>query len=130
MLKKVIILSLSLFIWGTFGCKDKEDATSTGNSTGKLSDADKKKLENKIWYSTLPSGGVNMEFKSDSIYRINKSLDGTWAWYNKGDTMNITDYGNSKYKNLFISIGSNQIAFRSNQGSDNFKTLFTMKDTE
>lgn len=130
MFKKVIILSLGLFVLGTFGCKDKEDTTPSGNSTGKLTDADKKKLVDKIWYSTLQSGGVNMEFKSGGIFRINKSLDGTWAWSNNGDTMNITDYGNSKYKNLFISIGSNQITFRSNQGSDNFKTLFTMKDTE
>ena len=130
MLKKVLLLSLSLLVLGTFSCKDKEDAASSNTSTGKLTDADKKKLLDKIWYTTLPSGGVNMEFKSNGIFRINKSLDGTWAWSNNGDTMNITDYGNSKYKNLFITIGGSQMTFRSNQSGDNFKTLFTMKDTE
>jgi hypothetical protein len=129
MLKKVILLSLSLLVLGTFSCKDKEE-TVANSSAGKLTDADKKKLVDKIWYTTLSSGGVNMEFKSNGIFRINKSLDGTWAWSNNGDTMNIVDYGNTKYKNVFITIGANQMTFRSNQSSDNYKTLFTMKDTE
>jgi hypothetical protein len=128
MLKRVIILGLGLAFLGFTGCKDKEETTNT--STGKLSDADKKKLIDKIWYPTISSGGVNIEYKSGGIYRINKSLDGTWAWLNNGDTMTIVDYANGKYKNVFVTVGTNQITFRSSQGGDNFATLLTMKDTE
>lgn len=123
-----MILGLGLAILGFAGCKDKEESTNT--STGKLSDADKKKLLDKIWYPTISSGGVNIEYKTGGIYRINKSLDGTWTWLNNGDTMSITDYANGKYKNVFVTIGANQITFRSSQGGDNFATLITMKDTE
>lgn len=128
-IRSILFALAGVIAFSTFSCKD--DATDDkGSSTGKLSDADKKKLVDKIWYPTISSGGVNIEYKTGGIYRINKSLDGTWAWSNNGDTMSITDYTNSKYKNVFVTIGDHQITFRSSQGGDNFATLFTMKDTE
>lgn len=129
MLKNILKISLLSLVLVASACKD-DSSDSNNTSSGKLTDADKAKLVNKVWYPTISSGGVNIEFKSDGIYRINKSLDGTWSWQNKGDTMNVTDYANGKYKYLFVTIGASQITFRSNQGGDNFATLITMKDTE
>lgn len=109
-------------------CKDESDEPNS--STGKLSDATKAKLYDKVWYPTLASGGVNFEFITGGVCRFNKSLDGTWKWQNNGDTMNVSDWTGQKYNMLFESIGDKQMSYRTNQSGNNFKDVFTMKDTE
>lgn len=134
MTKKYLMIAIGLLLIGGQSCKDEEDAPGTGSnntSKGKLTDADKAKLYDKVWYPTSAAGGVNFEFKtSGNIMRFNKSLDGTWAWINKGDTMNISNWVGEKYKFLIISIGANEMTYRSSQGGDNYKTLSTYRDTE
>ena len=82
-------------------------------------------------YPTLASGGANMEFITDGkIYRINKSLDGTWDWKNNGDTMTVVDYNGSRYNFLFESITDREMKYRYDCAGDNFQQVYTMKDTE
>ena len=129
MKRKLVLIALVLTA-AVVGCKDEEAVSDKGNSTGNLSDTDKGKLYDKVWYPTSAAGGVNFEFKSDGIFRINKSLDGTWSWQNDGDTMNVEDYAGGRYNLLFEEINASTIKYRSSQAGDNYQTLFEMRDTE
>jgi hypothetical protein len=129
MKKKLVLIALVLAA-AVVGCKDEESVSDKGNSTGNLSDTDKERLYDKVWYPTSAAGGVNFEFKTDGVFRINKSLDGTWSWQNDGDTMNVVDHNNARYNMLFEEINASTIKFRSSQAGDNYQTLFEMKDTE
>ena len=109
-------------------CSD--DGTGSGEpntSTGSLSDAVKKKLEEKTWYT---GKGIDFIFFSDGTFRLNQSLDGTWSWINNGETMLVTNYDNKKYKNVFMSIGDHEAKYRSSQGNDNYQTVVTLSDKE
>jgi len=124
----LVILLGSVLI--NYSCGD-DGAITPGSSSGKITDSIKSKLYNKVWYPTIASGGTNLEFKTDgNIYRINKSLDGTWEWRNNGDTMDVRDYGGARYSFIFELISDNQMKYRYNFGGDGFGTLYTMKDTE
>jgi hypothetical protein len=125
---KPILFTLIALTTLTFtACKDDGSDSGPNNSTGILSDATKKKLYDKTWYTGM---GINFMFFTDGTFRLNKSLDGTWEWLNQGDTMLVTNYDNRKYLNLFSTIGDHQAKYTSSQGSDNFKTVVTLSDTE
>lgn len=129
---KTKILTALILISGAVAFQScKDDASDEPNtSTGKLSDASKAKLYDKVWYPTLASGGVNFEFITGGVCRFNKSLDGTWKWQNNGDTMNVSDWTGQRYNMLFESVGDHQMSYRSNQAGNNYKDVYTMKDTE
>lgn len=127
---RALIIGFSLsMVFTLASCGD--DSADKNTSTGKLNDSSKNKLYDKIWYPTLASGGTNMEFITDgNIYRINKSLDGTWTWRNNGDTMDVVDYGGKRYSFLFESITDHEMKYRYNFAGDNFQKVYSMKDTE
>jgi len=128
-IKSLAAVALALTIFITYSCGD--DSSEPNSSSGNVSDADKSKLYDKIWYPTIASGGTNMEFITEGkIYRINKSLDGTWKWRNNGDTMDVVDHSGARYSFLFEKITNNEMKYRYNYGGDAFGTLYTMKDTE
>ncbi|MBO6516724.1 MAG: hypothetical protein JJ975_09250 [Bacteroidia bacterium] len=101
---------------------------STEKSTGKLKDADKAKLYDKVWFSTSQGGGIDHEFLSDGTLRQSQSLDGRWVWENNGDTMNIVDYQGARYSYLFQTITASSMSFKTSV--DGYKNVFTFKDTE
>lgn len=122
---KPILFTLIAFTTLTFtACKDDSSGSGDPNtSTGKLSDSQKSNLFDKLWDT---GKGINFFFKTDGTFQLNKSLDGTWKWLNNGDTMLVTNYDNSKYYNLWLSIGDSKAEFTSSQGGDNFKTVVTL----
>lgn len=110
------------------GCSDNgsgDDPNPKGESTGLLSDAEKVNLYDKVWKSTSSSGGIDLEFLTGGTFRQAKSLEGTWNWINKGDTMRITDYNNSTFNYLFDAISANSMTFRTNSGGNGYKTSYT-----
>ena len=128
---RAVVVGFSLSVLITMSSCGDDSADKNNTSTGKLNDATKEKLYDKVWYPTLSSGGANMEFITDGkIYRINKSLDGTWSWKNNGDTMAVVDYGGNRYNFLFESITDNEMKYRYDFAGDNFQQVYTMKDTE
>ncbi len=125
----ILVIAASLILGSA--CKDKEDgADGPNNSTGQLTDSDKAKLYDKVWYPTGSVGGLELEFLSDGIFRQSLSLEGSWSWQNKGDTMNVQDYNNKKYNFLFDEISNTTIKYRSNGGGDNYQTQFTFSSTK
>ncbi|MBI1305755.1 MAG: hypothetical protein GC181_03970 [Bacteroidetes bacterium] len=129
MKKIVLTLFVALFVSGSFmSCKDDGETSTTNTSTGKLTDSDKKKLYDKVWYSTSSSGGIEHEFLSDNTLRLSLSLEGRWYWQNNGDTMNISDPSGSKYKYLFTSITDHNISFKNSV--DNYAGTYTYKDSK
>jgi hypothetical protein len=134
MKKKYLMISIGLLLLGGQSCKDEDETPKTrtiNTSTGILTDGDKVKLYNKIWYPTSTSGGVNFEFITNgNVLRFNKSLNGSWAWINNGDTMNVTGWMGDKYKLLIVSVTDKTMSFKSNQGGSNFETLSSYRDTE
>ena len=130
-MKYTLILVMASLLLITPACKDKEEgANGPNNSTGQLSDADKAKLLDKVWYPTGSVGGLELEFLSDGTFRQALSLEGSWNWQNNGDTMNIQDYTNKKYNFLFDEISNTTIKYRSNGGGDNYQTQFTFSSTK
>jgi len=128
---RAVVVGFSLSVLLTMSSCGDDSADKNNTSTGKLNDATKEKLYDKAWYPTLSSGGANMEFITDGkIYRINKSLDGTWNWKNNGDTMAVVDYSGNRYNFLFESITDNEMKYRYDFAGDNFQQVYTMKDTE
>jgi len=128
---RAVVVGFSLSVLLTMSSCGDDSADKNNTSTGKLNDATKEKLYDKVWYPTLSSGGANMEFITDGkIYRINKSLDGTWNWKNNGDTMAVVDYSGNRYNFLFESITDNEMKYRYDFAGDNFQQVYTMKDTE
>jgi len=128
---RAVVVGFSLSVLLTMSSCGDDSADKNNTSTGKLNDATKEKLYDKVWYPTLSSGGANMEFITDGkIYRINKSLDGTWKWKNNGDTMAVVDYSGNRYNFLFESITDNEMKYRYDFAGDNFQQVYTMKDTE
>jgi len=128
---RAVVVGFSLSVLITMSSCGDDSADKNNTSTGKLNDATKEKLYDKVWYPTLSSGGANMEFITDGkIYRINKSLDGTWSWKNNGDTMAVVDYDGNRYNFLFESITDNEMKYRYDFAGDNFQQVYTMKDTE
>lgn len=109
-------------------CKDDGAVGTTDPATGKLSSSDKAKLYDKPWYSTASSGGVTHEFLNDNTLRLSKSLDGRWNWINNGDTMDILDPSNARYRYLIKSITDHTMSFTFS--IDNYKTVNSFKDTE
>lgn len=109
-------------------CKDDSTSTDNDKSTGLLSDATKKKLYDKVWYSTSSAGGIDHEFLSDGTLRLSQSLDGRWTWRNEGDTMDCVDNTNSKFSYLFTSIGDHSMSFKSS--IDGYSNTYSYKDTE
>jgi len=129
---RTVVVGFSLSVLITMSsCGDDSADKDNNTSTGKLNDATKEKLYDKVWYPTLASGGANMEFITDGkIYRINKSLDGTWNWKNNGDTMAVVDNNGNRYNFLFESITDREMKYRYDFAGDNFQQVYTMKDTE
>lgn len=125
-MKKILIVALALFAIGVSACKNKNSDTPN-TSTGNISDAEKAKLLDKIWYG---KGGVNFQWHSDGEYTLNEGLNGSWSWRAKGDTMNITNYDGQKWLLLWVSIGDNQAQYRTNQSGLAFKDVFTLSTTK
>lgn len=110
--------------------KSDSPKNNKGDSTGKLSDAAKAKLYDKVWYATAQGGGLDLEFLSDGTFRQAKSLEGTWEWLNKGDTMSIVDYNSKKFKYVFDDITDNSMKYRTNLGGNDFQTQYTYSTTK
>lgn len=130
-MKHKLILALlvgSGMIFGLQACKDDGDNGSKNTSTGLLTDSDKAKLYDKVWYSTSSSGGVDHEFLKDGTLRLSQSLEGRWNWINNGDTMDILNPSNQRYRYLIKTITANSISLTTSV--DKYTTLHTYKDTE
>lgn len=124
-MKKILVIALALFAIGITSCKD--DGSDTPNtSTGNLSDSEKAKLLDKLWYG---KGGVNFQWQSDGEYVLNEGLNGSWSWRGSGDTMNITNWDGKKWQMLWVSIKDNEAQYRTNQSGLAFKDVFTLSTT-
>jgi len=128
MKKIVLILSLAAMVAILPSCSDDGTGGSNNTSTGLLSDSDKDKLYDKVWYSTNSAGGIEHEFMSDGTLRLSLSLDGRWTWVNNGDTMGIVDASSSRFKYVFLSITDSEMQFK--QSVDGYKDIYTFRDTE
>lgn len=128
---KITLIAILLASVAINGCKKEDGAGKDNNtSTGKITDAEKANLYDVVWYSTLSSGGIDLEFLSDGTYRQAKALDGTWVWQNNGDTMNIVDYQGKKFNYVFDEVSKTIMKYRSSVGGDNYKTQFTYSTTK
>lgn len=131
-MNKVILFGFLMLISaiGFQSCKDGDGDDAPNTSTGVLTDADKAKLLDKVWYNTDPSGGVALEFLSSGVYREAKSLPGSWSWVDKGDFMNVTNNNGSSYQYQFVSVTNTTMSLKSSQGGQDFKYTFNFSDTE
>ncbi len=128
-MKKVIVyFTVVMGLVFLSSCGGDETPTTSGGTTGKLSKSEKEMLYDKVWYSASSAGGIEHEFLSDGTLRLSRGLDGRWTWLNNGDTMSCSDHTGGRFKYVFISIGANTMSFKGS--TDNYKTLFSYKDTE
>ena len=123
-IKTTILLAFVSLSLISVSCKDKSDDPKGGDntSTGNLTDTDKANLYDVIWYAQAAGGGLDLEIRTDGRFIQAQSLEGTWEWQNNGDTMNITDYQNKKFKYVFDEIKATTMKYRSDIGGDNFQT--------
>jgi len=129
-MNKIILsfVAVAFLLYGFQSCKDDAASANTNTSTGLLTDAQKAKLLDKVWYSTSGSGGIEHEFLTDGTLRLSLSLDGRYNWINKGDTMDILNPNGGRYRYLFKTIGDNDMSFTQNE--DNFKSVYSYRDSE
>ena len=124
----ILSLALCLFLFAP-SCKDDDGGVNGPNtSTGKLTDADKENLYDVVWHPS--GGGLELEFLSTGTFRQSLSLEGTYNWQNKGDTMNVTDHNDKKFNMLFLSISSTSMQYKTDLLGDGFKTTFTYNTTK
>jgi hypothetical protein len=126
--KLVLIIGVLLMV--SIGCKEDGTEPGNGDGTSGWSTATKAKLYDKVWYSADVSGGIDIEFLNNGVFRQAKSLEGTWEWKNSGDTMSLTDYSKKKFNYVFDEITATQITFRTNLGGNNYTTAYKYKDTK
>lgn len=126
-MRKSILCLLSIFtlMVSTQSCKDDSD-DSVNTSTGLMTDSQKAKLYDKVWYSTSASGGIEHEFLSDGTLRLSLSLEGRWSWQNKSDTMDVKPASGPKYQYVFRTIDNSSMSL--SFSTDNFKEVFTYRD--
>lgn len=130
-MNKIILsfVTVTFLIFGFQSCKDDpETSANTNTSKGLLTDAQKAKLLDKVWYSNSGSGGIEHEFLTDGTLRLSLSLEGRYNWINKGDTMDILHPSGGRYRYLFKTIGDHEMSFSQNE--DNYKEIYAYRDTE
>lgn len=126
MKKLIVILLVSGAIFT--GCKDKENIGSTSGT--KYTAAHKAKLYDKVWYTTHPAGGLELQFLSNGVFRQALSLNGTYEWQNGGDTMNIVAYNNARFNFVFDDISDHEFTYRTDFAGDNYTTVYRYIDTK
>ncbi len=127
---KKVTLYLSLLFGVCFigACGGDETPSTSGGTTGKLSNSEKALLYDKVWFSTSSAGGIEHEFLNDGTLRLSRGLDGRWTWQNNGDTMSCSSHNGQRFKYVFQTIGASTMSFKAS--TDGYQAIFTYKDTE